>query len=152
MTGIVEPAWLATVRRYLLASALGHLVWEFGQLPLYTLWHTGSGKQIAGAILHCGLGDLSIALVALVIALAMVGAPDWPNQRFGVVIAVTVVVGAGYTIYSEYVNTTARQNWSYTPFMPTLPWLGTGLTPFVQWLIVPCFALLWARRVRPKAS
>ncbi len=29
--------------------------------------------------------------------------------------------------------------------MPRLPLLGTGLSPIVQWVVVPAGALVWAR-------
>jgi hypothetical protein len=30
--------------------------------------------------------------------------------------------------------------------MPTLPLLGTGLTPFAQWVAIPSLALAWSSR------
>ena len=61
-------------------------------------------------------------------------------------IAVAVVgIGVAYTIGSEYVNTIVRRSWSYSEWMPTLPWLGTGLAPLAQWLVVPALALRAAR-------
>jgi hypothetical protein len=143
--------WLTTIRRYLLASVVGHLVWEMGQVPLYTIWQTGTTRDIATAVLHCTLGDLSIALVALSLALVVVGSPGWPEQQFTAVFAAVVVLSVGYTIFSEYVNTIVRQNWAYGPLMPTLPWSGTGLSPLLQWMVVPSLAFVWSRRSRPHA-
>lgn len=144
------PDWLTTIRRYLLASAVGHLIWEIAQLPLYTLWHTGTAREISFAVLHCTLGDLSIALVALGVALAVIGSKAWPDQRFVPVMAIIVIVSAGYTVYSEYVNTIIRRSWDYAASMPTLPWLGTGLSPLAQWIVVPTVSLAWAARRRPR--
>jgi hypothetical protein len=50
-------------------------------------------------------------------------------------------LGAAYTILSEWLNVEIRRSWSYTATMPVLPFLGTGLTPLLQWLIVPTLAL-----------
>jgi hypothetical protein len=144
-----RPNWLAVIRRYLLASAAGHLAWETAQLPLYTLWRTGSARDIAQALLHCALGDLSIAIVVLVIALATAGAAAWPEQLWGVVMLTVLIMGTGYTVYSEYMNTVVWQRWSYAASMPTLPWLGTGLSPLAQWMVVSGVALAWAGRGRP---
>ena len=150
MTKFAQPAyltdWLTTIRRYLVASALGHLGWEIAQLPLYTLWQSGTAGEITVAVLHCALGDMLIAIGTLVVALVMVGAPGWPVQRLAAVGAVAVILGVSYTVYSEYVNTVIRQNWSYALIMPTLPWLGTGFSPLGQWLIVPTLALAWGGR------
>jgi hypothetical protein len=50
---------------------------------------------------------------------------------------VTVILGLGYTVFSEWLNIEIRRSWSYSDLMPTLPWLGTGLTPLAQWLVIP---------------
>jgi len=138
--------WLVALRRYLVVAASGNLVWETAQAPLYTLWRTGAPREIAEAILHCALGDVAIAAVTILAALVLVGSSAWPNDRFGAVLAATLVFATGYTVYSEYVNTVVQHSWSYTSWMPTLPWLGTGLAPLAQWMVVPAFALVSARR------
>ena len=102
--------WLTTFRRYLLASAVGHLVWELAQLPLYTIWRTGTTRDIATAVVHCTLSDLSIALVTLSLALVVIGSPAWPAQQFAAVLATVVILSVSYTVYSEYVSTIVRQN------------------------------------------
>ena len=143
--------WLTTIRRYLLASAAGHLVWEIAQLPLYTIWRTGTTRDLATAVVHCTLGDLSIALVTLSLALVVVGSTEWPAQQFSAVLATVVILSVGYTVYSEYLNTTVRQAWAYGPLMPTLPSIGTGLSPLLQWMVVPSLAFVWSGRTRPRA-
>ena len=67
-------------------------------------------------------------------------------------LAATLAIGVGYTVYSEWLNTTVRKAWAYSELMPTLPMLGTGLSPLLQWLIVPIFgfAAMWLRRRRPR--
>jgi hypothetical protein len=49
-------------------------------------------------------------------------------------------------VFSEWLNAQLRQNWSYTEAMPVLLPLGTGLTPFLQWLIVPGIAFAYDGR------
>ena len=51
-----------------------------------------------------------------------------------------ILLGLGYTVFSEWLNVRIRQTWSYTEAMPLLPPLGTGLAPFLQWVIVPGMA------------
>jgi hypothetical protein len=41
-----------------------------------------------------------------------------------------VLLGLGYTVFSEWLNARIRQSWSYTEAMPVIPPLGTGLPPF----------------------
>lgn len=141
--------WLAAVRRYLVAVALGNLVWEFAQMPLYTLWRTGAAREVAFAALHCTAGDILIATAALVASLVVVGTSEWPRRRFARV-AAAVTVGLGYTVYSEHMNVVVRAAWAYSDLMPTVPWLGTGLAPLAQWVVVPALSFAWARRPSPK--
>ena len=42
------------------------------------------------AIIHCTIGDVLIAIIAIFAALILVGSPAWPDQRFGVVLASTI--------------------------------------------------------------
>lgn len=133
------------LRTYLAVSALLHLLWELVQLPLYTIWKSGTAGEIGFAIVHCTAGDLLIAALALVAALVAIGGREWPHQRFVPVVVAAVAIGLGYTVYSEWLNTVVRKSWAYSPLMPTLPWLGTGLSPFMQWLIVPTMVFVAVR-------
>ena len=132
--------------RYLLVILFGNVVWEFAQMPLYTIWQDGTPRHIAFAALHCAAGDLLIAASALLAAIALVGGSHWPDRRFGAVGTIAVAAGLLYTVFSEWLNTDIRGNWAYTTLMPKLPLIGTGLAPLIQWLVVPTVALLWARR------
>jgi hypothetical protein len=140
--------WLCALRTYLLASAGLHLAWEVAQLPLYTIWRTASRGEIAFAVVHCTAGDLMIATLSLVVALVVLGNADWPKIDFPRISAGTVMLGVGYTLYSEWINTVIRKSWAYSELMPTLPGLGTGLAPLLQWLVVPSIALALAGRGR----
>ena len=58
-----------------------------------------------------------------------------------------IALGAAYTILSEWLNVQVRRSWTYTAAMPVVPWLGTGLAPLLQWLLVPGLAFaITARR------
>jgi len=113
------------------------------QLPLYTIWSEPIGKQ-AFAVLHCTIGDMMIAGLSLLAALALVGKPDWPGTGSRPVWLLLLVIGAGYTVYSEWLNVNVRGSWAYAPLMPTLPVIGTGLAPLLQWLVVPTLTLRFA--------
>lgn len=67
--------WLTVIRRYLIAATAGNVVWETAQAPLYTVWHTGTAREVVQAIMHCTLGDIVIETVAVVAALISVGSP-----------------------------------------------------------------------------
>lgn len=149
----VPDTRLSAVRRYVAVIALGNLIWEFAQMPLYTLWRTGTAGEIVVAALHCTGGDVLIATASLLVALLAVNSPDWPHQRFLPVVVTAMAVGFGYTVFSEWLNIEVRRTWSYSDLMPTLPWLGTGLSPLAQWLTIPALAF-WAsyRAMVPEAA
>lgn len=134
--------WLAALRTYLVISGVGHLAWEAVQLPLYTIWSTATVRALAFAVLHCTGGDILIALSTLTAALVLIGDPAWPSHRFNRVGVRTVGFGIGYTAFSEWLNAGVRANWTYSDWMPTLPWIGTGLSPLSQWVVIPTLALL----------
>lgn len=133
--------WAYVLRRYIAVSAIAHLVWEILQLPLYTLWATGTRQNRVFAVLHCTAGDVAIATSALLIALALFGRSQWPKQNAALVFAASLALGLGYTIFSEWFNTSVRGSWAYSDLMPIVPVLGTGLAPLLQWLVVPALAL-----------
>jgi hypothetical protein len=130
---------------YLTLAGAGHLAWEAAQLPLYTIWRTGTSRQILFALVHCAAGDVLISAAALACAFLFV---RLRRQRlFGrAMIVSTLLVGLGYSVFSEWLNTTIRQTWSYSDAMPVLPPLGTGLAPVLQWLVVPGLALAYVGR------
>lgn len=141
-----QSNWLQALRFYLGASAILHLAWETLQLPLYAIWSRGTLGEFVFAVLHCMAGDLLIAGLSLLIALLVFGNLSWPSERFTVVIVTAIVIGAGYTVYSEWVNTVVRKTWEYSKLMPTIPIVGTGLSPLMQWLIVPTIVFSVIRR------
>jgi hypothetical protein len=119
--------------------------WELVQLPLYTVWWSEPWWRTAVALVHCTGGDLVIGTVAFVLALVVSG-QAWPQDRSARrrVVVVATVIGVSYTIFSEWLNVEVRQSWAYTESMPRLPFLGTGLTPLLQWLLLPGVAIVSA--------
>lgn len=139
--------WLIALRWYLPAIAIGNLVWEFVQLPLFTIWNTGSTGEIVFAAVHCTGGDILIATASLMLALLLWGA-GWPHARpaYRRVAALTVVLGLAYTIFSEWLNVVVRKSWAYSELMPIVPLVDAGLSPLLQWIVVPLAAFWWVGR------
>lgn len=141
--------WPGVLRRYLVTSLVLHAVWEIAQLPLYTIWSTGTVQQRWFAVFHCTLGDVMIAGLALMAALAIWGRTSWPDEGLRTVWLATLFLGIGYTVYSEWLNVIVRGAWAYSALMPTLPVVGTGLSPVLQWLLVPTVVLWLSTGRRP---
>ena len=145
---IASIDWPQALRRYLGVSIVAHLIWEAVQLPLYTVWATGTLRQQAFSVLHCTLGDAMIAGLSLLVALALFARASWPSTGVVRVFAASLVIGVAYTFYSEWLNVGVRRSWAYSDLMPVVPVLGTGLAPLLQWLVVPTLAQ-WAAIGRP---
>ena len=143
--------WLPTLRRYLVAMAIGSLAWEFAHMPLYTLWETGSPGEIVFAAIHCTGGDILIAMSALLAALFLFGSGRWPEADYRRVGLTAVLIGLGYTVFSEWLNIEVREAWAYRDLMPVIPVIDAGLSPVVQWIVLPVLAFWWAapRRKAP---
>jgi hypothetical protein len=124
---------------YLAVIALSNLAWESLHLPLYTLWQTGTRGEQAFAVIHCTGGDIVIALISLILGLVIVGDRRWPAGRYWRVASTAILLGLAYTIFSEWLNVRVRATWAYSEHMPVLPLLGfrLGLSPLLQWIIVP---------------
>jgi hypothetical protein len=145
-----QSAWLSVLRRYIVLIALGNLAWEFAHMPLYTLWETGTAGEIVFAAIHCTGGDILIALSALMVALCLAGTSRWPESGFLRVGAMTITVGLVYSVFSEWLNIDVRRAWAYRDLMPIIPVIGVGLSPFLQWIVLPGLAFWLAnpRRAR----
>jgi hypothetical protein len=101
-------------------------------------WHF---REKTFTAIHCTLGDVVIAGFALLGGLAVFGSPTWPWQRWRAVFAAVLAGGVAYTIYSEWLNTTVRQSWAYSPLMLRAAGYWHGAGSLLQWIIVPSTAL-----------
>lgn len=138
------PAAARTAARYVAVVAAGDLAWEFAQLPLFTLWRTASPAYVIFAALHCWMGDLLIAVSCLGLGVGVAGG-GWPGRGYLRAAVAVLLLGVSYTVFSEWLNVSARGSWAYAPAMPRLPPLGTGLSPLLQWIFVPSVAFAVAR-------
>jgi hypothetical protein len=155
----LNRVWLARLSAlgvYFAAMALGNLLWEFLQLPLYRIGQAGTAREQVFAALHCTVGDILIGLSSFLVALVLVRANGWPACRFWPVAAVATACGLAYTIYSEWLNVVVRASWAYAASMPIVPLFGfnVGLSPLLQWAILPiaAFAIARTHARRRKAS
>jgi len=141
-----SDAW-RTTRNYLSASLIGHLSWEILQLPLYTIWHTGGLGEQAFAVMHCTAGDVLIAAFTLGLAWLTLGYPGWPTRHFKRVATGATALGVGYTVLSEWLNTSVHYNWAYSDLMPIISLRGIeiGISPVLQWTLVPPICFAYAR-------
>ena len=142
-----SSVWSRSLRSYVFFLILFNILWEFLQLPLYTIWTHETYQEIVYMVLHCTAGDAMIGTLSLVLSLIFAGTETWPYGRFREVAISTILLGVGYTVVSEWHNTTVTYSWAYTSAMPTF--FGIGLAPIAQWIVIPSFSFWWIRRRLP---
>jgi hypothetical protein len=85
-----------------------------------------------------------IAVVSYLLVAAALRRLDWPWVTASGGTLLLVAIGVGYTVYSEWLNVYQRQAWGYAPNMPLIA--GIGLSPLLQWLLLPPVAVAILRR------
>ena len=105
-------ATTSTALLYLSVASAGHLLWEAAQLPLYTIWWIETKRAILFAVIHCTAGDALITAAALIVAILAARLLRWPIFGGRMALA-AVLLGLGYTVFSEWLNTRIRHSWSY---------------------------------------
>jgi hypothetical protein len=118
-----------------------HFVWEMLQVPLFKDMAT---MQHLEAVLICAkatVGDANIALAAYLAASVWRRSLTWMYPLSVGALIIYFVTGLVITVAFEYVATEVTGRWAYEEAMPTLPWVGTGILPILQWIVIPAVAL-----------
>ncbi len=124
-----------------------NLAWEIAQVRLYTIWAEADRLSVAWALLHCSVGDVLIVLAMYALAGRVLRRADWPASRPWTGGAIVVVGALAFTAWSEWYNVYRAGSWGYTASMPTI--FGIGLSPLLQWLILPPLLVVAYRTLRP---
>lgn len=122
-------------------------IWEVAQVELYTIWIEADAISVAWALLHCTLGDVLIALAMFALAGMILRCADWPGSRPWAGGAIVAIGAMSYTAWSEWYNVYGVGNWSYTASMPII--FGIGLSPLLQWLVLPPVMVCAYRMLAP---
>jgi hypothetical protein len=127
-------------------TLLPNLFWEVGQVPLYALVDEHNTAKLVYAVAHCTLGDALIAGVSFALTNLILGEVYWPTRRPWQGGAIVTALGLAYTLFSEWYNVYQVGSWAYSPRMPLIA--GIGLSPLLQWLLMPVVTLMLMRLVR----
>jgi hypothetical protein len=129
------------------ASLFLHFAWEMWQVPFFVGMEATAHGQVVWLCTRATFGDVGIALAALAPLL-------WPGVGVRRLIALQpgalilyVAAGLLVTIAFEFAATEVLGRWAYSSTMPRLPVLGTGVTPILQWIVIPPVAVIFARYV-----
>ena len=92
------------------------------------------------------LGDAAIMLFAFCSVAAAARDRRWILSPSPWQVTGFVALGLVVTAVVERLATGPMERWAYAPAIPVLPWLGLGLAPILQWLVVPPLVLWFSRR------
>lgn len=135
---------LRPVFYFVLFSFLAFGMWEWLQTPFFEDV-SDDINTIVWFRLHCTLVDILIlAGCAAVLSLIKRKLAWLVRPRFADLAAVSGL-GVAYTAVSEYVNVYVSGDWGYSAWMPLVPFVGIGIVPLVQWLLLPPLILLLLR-------
>lgn len=133
--GSVKTGVLARTSLWSALAFVLNLVWEIAHVRLYTLWDEADRLTVAWSLIHCTLGDVVIALTMFALAGIVLRQTNWPVSSPWSGGTIVTVGATAFTAWSEWYNVYQIGNWGYTASMPVI--FGIGLSPLLQWLILP---------------
>ena len=145
-----NPASSSFIARVTLWSALSfslNLLWEISHVGLYTIWREADGLRIAWSLFHCTLGDVVIAVAGFALAAIVLWRANWPLSRPWTGSVIVIIGAVAFTTWSEWYNVYRADAWGYAPNMPLI--FGIGLTPLLQWLVLPPVIVVAYRKLWP---
>ena len=143
-----RPAGLCEVPELPVAffSFMLHFVWEFVQVPTYADMAEMAHWEAIKLCMSATFGDVGFALTAFWIASLAARRRDWLLRPERLQVLIFVGVGIALTVGFEYYYTNVSLRWTYSDAMPLVPPFGTGLSPLMQWLIIPPLVIWLTRR------
>lgn len=135
------PEWNVGVFSFLL-----NFVWELQQMPFFKL---SPELSCLGVIRNCTLatvGDIGISMTAFWAVAALSKSRQWFHQPSRWQTGSFILVGVVITVIFEVFSTGLLNLWEYAAIMPTLPFLGTGLLPVFQWILIPPLIIWFVKR------
>ena len=123
--------------------------WELMQVPLYHGMPEAAHWDAIKVCTRATFGDGAIMLLAYW-GTALLVRDRWWIARPGLAPILTLIgIGLAVTVLLErlaIVSNNPNWGWRYAEAMPMVPVLGIGLTPFLQWLILPLLLVWFVRR------
>lgn len=147
----------STTSRFLTAGAtlagfalLTNWPWEFLQVPLYAGMATAPHWEATLLCTLATIGDAFIMCLAFLVVSLATRSRTWLQHGDRRTQAAFVAAAFLISMTFEVVNIYVLARWSYAPAMPQA--VGLGLSPVVQWLLLPPLTLwLVGRHLRGSA-
>ncbi len=126
-------------------SFLLNFTWEVLQTPFFD----DRGAEINTIIwyrLHCTFGDILISLGCFWLVSLIFRSRMWFLKLTTIKMVLFIAFGVSYTAISEMRNVRIVESWAYSDLMPVIPYIGVGVVPLIQWIIIPIILLFIVRR------
>lgn len=127
----------------LLSAYAMHFAWEMAHGSLFTPMNRLPFWQATAWCARAAGWDVVISVAAYLAAALAARRVLWIHHAARWPYAIYFAVGLGITIALERWAIGAGR-WQYREAMPTIA--GVGLTPLLQWVVIPAALLLLARR------
>jgi hypothetical protein len=122
--------------------------WEFLQVPLFERMAQAPHWEAVKACTGAACGDAAVALFAYWVMAFALRRRAWVLRPNALGVVAFTACGLLATLVIERLALAGHwmRAWAYSPLMPVLPGLGVGLSPALQWLILPPLVLWMVRR------
>ncbi len=156
MSSSLKTLLLAATRlpelNVLVFALLLNFPWEFLQVPLFESMAEAPHWQAIKSCSRATLGDGAIMLVAFWAVAAVRGSRAWIARPDAAGVGLLVTIGVLVTAVIERLAQAGlwMNSWTYSAAMPVVPGIGIGLSPLLQWIVLPPLVVWFVKRqVRP---
>ena len=126
-------------------SFLLNYPWEMLQAPLFEGMSEGAHWEQVKVCTLAALADAVISLVSFWTAALVATSRAWLLKPRLAPWLAYMAVGLGLTGVGERLAGGPLGLWEYSAAMPLMPGVGVGISPLLQWLILPPLVLWFAR-------
>lgn len=128
----------------IIISFLLNSIWELAHSPLYQMYQYDF-QHVSICILASLADTVMVLMLIFLFGLAFKNV-FWVNHLTKGRIIVLALVGAiGATIGEMW--HTSKGDWTYADYMPLIPWLGVGISPVLQFTILPLIIFVVNKKV-----
>ena len=127
-----------------------NFTWEILQGGLYLGFNELSYKEGVKYCAQATFADTGIILASFWLVAWFDGGRNWPLRPGTAQIVGFTLIGLVATVVLEILSTHVWNRWSYEKSMPLIPILDVGMTPFLQWVLLPPLTIWFVRRQAPQ--
>ena len=123
--------------------------WEFLQAPFFEGMAVATHWDAVKVCTRATFGDAVIMLIAYWSVAVAASDRWWLRAPSRVQMLGFIAAGVIITVAIEHFATQSMDpscGWRYAETMPIVPVVGIGLTPLLQWLLIPPLAIWFVRR------